>query len=54
MNNVLIDERRIKVDFSQSVSKMQQYALPKGWRLGPGKGKVSCQHAAGCKSGVTS
>jgi len=37
MDNVLIDERRIKVDFSQSVSKMEQYRLPKGWKLGASK-----------------
>lgn len=33
MNNVLIDDRRIQVDFSQSVSKL----LPKGKKFIPPK-----------------
>lgn len=49
MDNVLIDERRIKVDFSQSVAKMNKYSLPKGWNVGEGKrgGKVSSERDVG-------
>ena len=37
MDNVLIDDRRIHVDFSQSVAQTNKYALPQGWKLGEGK-----------------
>ncbi|EDQ90496.1 uncharacterized protein MONBRDRAFT_16038 [Monosiga brevicollis MX1] len=37
MDNVLIDDRRIHVDFSQSVAKSSNYLLPRGWKLGGSK-----------------
>ena len=36
MENVLIDDRRIHVDFSQSVAKYKDVHLPKGWKMKSG------------------
>eukprot|EP01147_Barroeca_monosierra_P000524 gene524-3849_t len=33
MENVIIDDRRIHVDFSQSVSKLRDFRLPSGWKM---------------------
>eukprot|EP00268_Persea_americana_P024619 TRINITY_DN24052_c0_g2_i1.p1 TRINITY_DN24052_c0_g2~~TRINITY_DN24052_c0_g2_i1.p1 ORF type:complete len:620 (+),score=140.34 TRINITY_DN24052_c0_g2_i1:137-1996(+) len=43
MDNALIDDRRIHVDFSQSVSKLwSQYRRGKGGQTGKGKGCFKC------------
>lgn len=43
MDNVLIDDRRIHVDFSQSVSKLwSQYRRGKGSQTGKGRGCFKC------------
>jgi hypothetical protein len=49
MNNVMVDDRRIRVDFSQSVGKLWQKWAGKGaGKAGAGAGHyVGCERACG-------